>query len=353
MDSQKVNELNERHRHRDAQRKTAVAAQRAQHSEHTESLDYFLETFGQMADDIALNTANLTAGNAAATVDRTALTQSVDRIAKALQELQLYLSTSTRFLPDSVVKRNQHTIAELRASLDAVRVQLLPKKKFGFRAARAAAVTADVPATTAAVVDGTDCAATSAVCHIDWTVLKRHRAEIRLDDEQVNGKDISLSSLTNCLVQICGHPGSLQLSDVHDCLVLCGPVARSVFADNCQRSVLALGGCQQLRLHSSAQLQVYMHVTSRAIVEDCHDVAVAECTWTYPGADVDFAKAGLTAESNNWRDVADFNWLAADRPSPNWHALPEEQWERDWPRRVAAFRSAEVVVEEAAADEAI
>lgn len=338
MDNQKVNELNERHRHRDEQHKTAVA-QRAQHTEHTESLDYFMETFGQLAQDIEHNTANLADVTAIAAADRPALTQRIDSIAKALQELQLYLSASTRFLPDSVVRRNQRTIAELSTQLDAVRAKLLPKKKFGFRAARAPVVAPAVAETPrAAAADG---AATSAVCQIDWTVQKRHRAEIRLDDEQVNGKDISLSSLTNCLVQICGHPGSLQLSDVHDCLVLCGPVARSVFADNCQRSVLAFG-CQQFRLHSSAQLQVYMHVTSRAIVEDCRDIAVAACTWTYAGADVDFAKAGLAVETNNWRDVADFNWLAADRPSPNWHVLPDEQWERDWPRRVTAFRASEL-----------
>ena len=33
------------------------------------------------------------------------------------------------------------------------------------------------------------------------------------------------------------------------------------------------------------------------------------------------------APINNWDDVDDFNWLAADKASPNWSILPEAERE--------------------------
>lgn len=340
METQKVAELNERHRERQLQRDTAHA-ERALHSEHTESLDYFLESFGQQATDIAANIANLDHP------DRHTLAVRCDRIAKSVQQLQLYLSASTLFLPDSVVKRNQRTIAELTGQLDAVKAKLLPKKKFGFRAAKAATTPTAVAAAPAAVAG--DETVASPACDLDWTCKDRHGVEIVLEDDQVNGMDITMSTLSRCLIRIRGHPGSLQLSNVRDCLVLCGPVARSVFVDNCERTVLAFG-CQQFRLHTSSRCTIYMHVTCRAIIEDCTEIAVAPCTYAYAGSELDYAKAALSVTQNNWQDVADFNWLAADRVSPNWRRLPDAEWERDWARRADEFR-AEVLLLLAGRDE--
>ena len=36
-------------------------------------------------------------------------------------------------------------------------------------------------------------------------------------------------------------------------------------------------------------------------------------------------EAGLDEGVNNWDKVDDFNWLALDKPSPNWTVLPEDE----------------------------
>lgn len=315
-----------------------VHAERAKNSELSENLNYFLDTFAALAQDIAQTIEQL---QAAGPGDGT-IAQRLNRIAQSVQQLQTYLSTSTRFLPDSVVKSSQNQIVELGRQLVVVRTALMPKKKFGFKA-KVEGATPEIAAASQDRPDNnitTTTTTTSIITPVSiaWTCQNRHGCEILLEDEAVNGKDLTFSTLSACIIRICGHPGSVHLSNVRDCLILCGPVARSVFVDNCEDSVLAFG-CQQFRLHSSSRLAIYMHVTCRAIVEDCTAIAVAPCTFTYDGIEVDFAKAALDAEQNNWRDVADFNWLAVDRASPNWHAMPEEEWERNWSARLTEFRA--------------
>lgn len=303
--------------------------------EATENLDYFHDTFNAQARDIQLNLANMD------TPDKATLAVRFDKIAKNVQQLQSYLSSSTLFLPDSVIQRNQRTITDLITELDAVKAKLLPKKKFGFRSAKTAP-----PPTGAVLPSPIDAEATkpnSLLLPIEWTIKDKLNQEILLEDTEVNGKDLTMTSLTNCLIRIVGHPGSLQLSNVHNCLVLSGPVARSVFIDNCTKSTLAFG-CQQFRLHSSNDLAVCMHVTCRAIIEDCTDIRVAPFTFAYAGIELDFVKADLDVSKNNWRDVADFNWLSADKASPNWRELNEAETigGDDWALVTEEFRRANV-----------
>lgn len=67
----------------------------------------------------------------------------------------------------------------------------------------------------------------------------------------------------------------------------------------------------------------YLHVTSRAIIEDSKNVRFAPYNWSYENLDSDFEKSGLDTTTNNWNQVDDFNWLANDAASPNWTILPE------------------------------
>ena len=101
----------------------------------------------------------------------------------------------------------------------------------------------------------------------------------------------------------------------------------SVFVEGCSDSAFALA-CQQLRVHSTTATRFFLHVSTRAIVEDCSAVSFGPYGLTYPGIDGDYEASGLDRSVNNWDKVEDFNWLAADKASPNWSALPEEDWEK-------------------------
>ena len=87
--------------------------------------------------------------------------------------------------------------------------------------------------------------------------------------------------------------------------------------------------CQQLRIHTSSKCDFYIHVTSRAIIEDCKELRFAPFTNKYSTLKDDFVQSGLDENSNNWDIVNDFNWLSNNEASPNWCILKEDQ-RVDW-----------------------
>ena len=86
--------------------------------------------------------------------------------------------------------------------------------------------------------------------------------------------------------------------------------------------------CQQLRVHSTTASRFFIHVSTKAIVEDCGAVSFGPYDLSYPGMDGHYGESGLDRSVNNWDKVEDFNWLASDKASPNWGVLPEEKWEK-------------------------
>ena len=101
------------------------------------------------------------------------------------------------------------------------------------------------------------------------------------------------------------------------------------FYFSCSDSVIATG-CQQLRVHHTTNTDFYLHVTSRAIIEDSKNVRFAPYNVQYPLLSEHYAMSGLDLAVNNWYDVDDFNWLAMNTPSPNWRVLEEENRKTEW-----------------------
>ena len=68
----------------------------------------------------------------------------------------------------------------------------------------------------------------------------------------------------------------------------------------------------------------------QGIVEDCQSVGFAPYNLSYPKLNEDFSNSGLNQNVNNWNKIDDFNWLSKEKPSPNWHVLPESQRKENW-----------------------
>lgn len=313
-----------RERERQENREQAMKIKAKTNAEE-EDRDLFRETFEKNVREVEENLENMQPG------DQKILTKQLHDASAAIQQLQNYLSNSTLFLPDYNVKGYQGTITKLVTNLENTKTKLLPKKKFGFKAKTLLTTITDAPA-----MKPLKSAATKPQ-HIDWTIQNKSNEEIVVENDEVNNKDLTMSTLTNSLIIIKGHAGSLQLSNLKKCLIVCGPVARSIFADNCEDCTFTFG-CQQLRLHSSKNCSLYMHVTCRAIIEDCENITVAPFNYTYSNMDIDFMKAGLDIKVNNWDDVADFNWLSADKVSPNWRKLRAEERITDFDALISSFR---------------
>lgn len=152
---------------------------------------------------------------------------------------------------------------------------------------------------------------------------------LTMASSQVKNQDITLRDLQNCNVIVYGAPSALLMNKLKGCTVLCGPVSGAVFIEDCL-SCNFVFPCHQLRVHSTTDSKFYLHVTSRAIVEDCSHVGFAPFNWEYEALQSDFKSAGLDPLENNWSIVNDFNWLKTDEPSPNWFIISEDQRANKW-----------------------
>lgn len=268
--------------------------------------------------------------------DRAVLTQRLEEATAKTLQLQKFLNDSMLFLTQYDLRQAQAALQKLQTSLAETREEGLPKKKFAFRARSKATDKAPAPASDTPSPDaGTpaDCGSTkvdgAAAASEQCGFSSMDSVSLTKTAEEIQKRDVLLTHLTNCKVRLLGSPSTLHLKHIDGCEILCGPVSSSVFVDHCRNSTLAFP-CQQLRTHNTTDTRVYLHVTSRAIIEDCRGVSFAPFSWSYPTLEEDFTVSGLDQNRNNWSQVDDFNWLAAGTPSPNWTVIPEEDRRTNW-----------------------
>jgi tubulin-specific chaperone C len=296
-----------------------------QQKSELEGVDYFDSIFDKKTKEIGARLDEIQP-----TGDSTQIQEEFTSISKDLQELQRYFTSSTLFLNDHKIQSCQNRINQLVTKTDETKSRIVPKKKFGFKnkaAPQQPKVESKVEAVTAVPRK-----------EFLWTETQKKNQVIEIPPEKANNQDLTLKEIENCVVVINGHPGSVQLSHLKNCLLLCGPVSRSIFADFCTNCTFAFS-CQQLRLHSSSSCDIYMLVTSRAIIEDCQEIRFAPSTYTYPGHDEDLTKSGLDGSVNNWENIGDFNWLSADEQSPNWSRIEEGERVESWESFTGDFKS--------------
>ncbi|XP_026207958.1 tubulin-specific chaperone C [Anabas testudineus] len=295
------------------------------HSVAEEKLEYFSSTFNTERASIEQLLSSCSGA------ERGVVSQRLEEATAKTAQLKKFLNDSVLFLTQYELRQAQAALQKLQTSLAETREEALPKKKFAFRARSKAA---DKVASSAS--DSPDGATAAGTVKVDGAAASEQCGFSNIDSEfltktseEIQNRDVLLTHLTNCKVRLFGSPSTLHLKHIDSCEILCGPVSRSVFVDHCRNSTLAFP-CQQLRTHNTTDTQVYLHVTSRAIIEDCHGVSFAPFSWSYPNLEEDFNVSGLDRGRNNWSQVDDFNWLAAGTPSPNWSVITEADRKTNW-----------------------
>ncbi|KAM6082439.1 tubulin-specific chaperone C [Chlamydotis macqueenii] len=310
--------LPERLQRREAERQQGVERQRQKKEAQVvkeEQSEFLMAAFAREREAVE---AHLAAG-------------LLEEAAARLQGLQKLLTESVRFLASYEVRQGQEAVARLQADLAARRQQLQPKKKFAFRTLKKEAAPGSEPRPAepvrpAAAALSPDHGSAEGepggppLCGFSGA----EDEELELGPAELLQRDVVLSELRGCRVRLRGNANTLRVRDCRGCTVLCGPVSTSVLVDGCSDCLLVLA-CQQLRTHRTHDSRFYVQVTSRAVIEDCTKVAFAPYTWSYPGIERDFESSGLDRNRNNWNLVDDFNWLATDKPSPNWSLIPQEE----------------------------
>lgn len=95
-----------------------------------------------------------------------------------------------------------------------------------------------------------------------------------------------LAKIDTCVVDLSvptssGRPfASLTMKGVQRSLLLCGKVDGPAHVTGIENSVLVLD-CRQLRMHDCNNVDVYLHCSSRPIIEDCRGVKFAELPKAY------------------------------------------------------------------------
>lgn len=310
--------LNRRHKEREIHIQ-AAKAERQKDADETEAIQYFDSSFEQKVQLIRDSLDTVSNSDSKARI--------FAEVQNEIYDLQRYLSTSTFFLSEYKIKICQNTIGELGKKLDHLKNELIPKKKFGFKSKKIVKTNHDGKDTIDKIGPGARSDAEGD--RMKWTFSGRKNELILLPRETIDDQTVTATDLINCIVQLEGHSGSLQFSKLKNCLVICGPTSRSIFLDDCTNCKFVVA-CQQLRCHRSINCDLYLKVTSRAIIEDCKQIHVAEYNNSYDGLEDDLSHSGLDPVVNNWNELDDFNWLATDKPSPNWSILEQEHLVLDW-----------------------
>lgn len=280
-----------------------------------EQYNYFTEIFQDKLKDIELWLAN------APNTDKKEIAFHFDKISREIHSLQKFVADSLIFLRDYDIRVCQESLQEIETKARKLEEQLIPKKKFGFKNKRSVKNIDLAPKQ-----NGHDVAdnikKNAKFSDLFYGFRDQNNAFLSITEENLYKKDISLHNLEKCIIQLNGTASTLHISSLVNCVVLCGPISTSVFAENCKNCKFILA-CQQLRLHNSNDCDIYLHVTSRAIIEYCRNIRVAPYNHMYDTLNEDFKRAGLDQTVNHWNEIDDFNWLVVDKHSPNWSLLED------------------------------
>ncbi|XP_066915792.1 tubulin-specific chaperone C-like isoform X1 [Clytia hemisphaerica] len=287
---------------------------RTHHTENSnETAEAFLETFNKEKRQILHQLNELT--------DKTPVFERAakfDVILLNISNIWKFISDSLAFLPNYDVRRAQDIVKEVRLQVIEKRDLLMPKKKFAFKSRQRltpSKTKKDKPSEEKNTISVITSLSSSNVGFSD-----RLDETLNLDSNECTGKDLNLSNISNCTIYIKGAPSAMRLNNVINSRVFCGPIARSIFVNDCIDSELNLA-CQQLRIHTSINSKFFVHVTSKVIIEDCEELSFGKYIFHYETIEEDFENSKLPRDVNNWRDVDDFNWLKLDEPSPNWSLI--------------------------------
>uniref|UniRef100_A0A914BZE3 C-CAP/cofactor C-like domain-containing protein n=1 Tax=Acrobeloides nanus TaxID=290746 RepID=A0A914BZE3_9BILA len=160
------------------------------------------------------------------------------------------------------------------------------------------------------------------LCNNEIITLKNLHNESRLIQSEEDASVI-INAVTDCTLKFKLCAESVSLENVRNSTIVFLPVKSSILIRNCENLNLVVAA-QQIRIHDSSNLKLYVHVRGAIIIENCSDVKVApyhinDCT----------SQTVLPNDIENptfWANVQDFNWLAFHEQSPNWKKMDETEW---------------------------
>lgn len=293
-----------------------------------ENEDYFSGAFKIKAEDVEDLLMAVPA------LETNMLPSHFDVLKQELNDLQKYVITSSFFLKEFNMRKYLGIVQNLQTKCYELEERYVPKKKFGF--SKKKLPKSDHQKENS--LDDNDGASKKDSNKWNEKLFgfdSQENKVLLLTNEELFQRDVALRNLKNCTIGLKGVMGTLHLTNLENCIVLSGPVTSSVFVEKCSNCKIVTA-CQQLRMHTSVKCDIYLHVTSKGIVEDCTEIRTAPYNLHYDDLEKHLIASSLSRIINNWDSLDDFNWLAPDIPSPNWSILDIAQrikcWDGWWSR---------------------
>ena len=273
-------------------------------------------------------------------------------LSSSLSSLHALSAASAHLLPAYELRANKTALRELEAGLDHARAQAQPRGKFKFtrrkpaatgnseaNAVKQAEAASETTAAAAAPAAAVPASASSSSTALDLppedprTGFYRHSGRILVKlPSSIDGCDVTLSDLSDCIVLLLGSPTALRCSNLKRTSVWMGPCSGSVLiygATDCAFHLAA----RQLRIHDAHTTSFRLHAKSAPIIEHTDTVGFGSYDLlSYPGMDQHWVESKLllgpggpdvARKQSKHGEVEDFNWLRAQH-SPNWWSIPEE-----------------------------
>ncbi|KAF9993817.1 hypothetical protein BGZ80_010367 [Entomortierella chlamydospora] len=266
-------------------------------------------------------------------VPKTDLQPKIDSLVQQIHALEKTVTEKIAILPPYDARMCVEAIKSMSEQLSLLRTKLVPKPKFSFKSRKAGSATSSSTSSPASTPKpASSPKPTTTTSAIDQSLFMKFEDRTgehifigslpRPQDDGV-AKDVALTNLTDCTINLVHDIplGAIHIKNLKRCTLVIPPVSGSILLHDCEGCTL-IGACHQSRMHTSRNMDIYLHVTSEPIIEDCTDMRFAPYGQILPPEQLDrlFEVAQLNASKNYYDKVKDFNWLRQQQ-SPNWRLL--------------------------------
>ncbi|KAF9094706.1 hypothetical protein BGX23_001711 [Mortierella sp. AD031] len=276
-------------------------------------------------------------------IPKSEIQAAVDNLVQRIRLLEKSVTDNIGILPPFDTRICLEAIKAASERLSVLRGQLIPRQKFSFKSRKTVATSQSV----LQVANATSAASTVPSQSVDkglfMTFENRAGEYLFIGDLQLPSTSATAANATSpndmeieevvylggvqvnmsTTAPVIEKPKDVALTNLTDCtinLVHTLPLG-AIHIKNLKRCVLVI---PPSRMHTSTNMDIYLHVTSEPIIEECTDMRFAPYPYheVLPADQLHglFVAAGLRPEKNLFDHVKDFNWLRQQQ-SPNWRIL--------------------------------
>jgi protein XRP2 len=150
----------------------------------------------------------------------------------------------------------------------------------------------------------------------DFIFLKRKGEKLVKAPGTINGQQFVIDSCEDCEIYVLDMCDSLMIDDCKNCKIVVGPTTGSIFIRDCE-DCQCVFMCRQYRSRDCKNIDTYLHVTTRPIIETSSNMRFGCWDFHYAQLKKQMEEAGISAYQNFWSHIYNFN-----PDSATWSLLP-------------------------------